>query len=205
MLKFSARASLVCASLLLASGAMAAPAATSAAASAAPKPAATTVSNQLLAAQSQVRFTAKQMGVPMKGLFQQMTGQVQWDAKNPAASQIRIRIPVASITLGAAETDAELRRADWFAADRFPHAEFVVSKIEVLSADKLQVQGQLSIKGVSQTVQTEAKLSRSNGLTTATGSFPMRRLAYQIGLGAWGDTSIVADEVQVQYRIVMRD
>ena len=43
--------------------------------------------NQLLPAQSEVRFTAKQMGVPMQGVFTQLTGTVQWNAAKPEASQ----------------------------------------------------------------------------------------------------------------------
>lgn len=33
------------------------------------------------------------------------------------------------------------------------------------------------------------------------GTLPLKRTAFGIGEGAWSDTSIVADEIQVSYRI----
>jgi polyisoprenoid-binding protein YceI len=35
------------------------------------------------------------------------------------------------------------------------------------------------------------------------GSFPLKRLDYGIGSGVWGDTSVVADEVQVRFHLVL--
>ncbi len=187
----------VAAGLVASAGAQSTPVATPVAKAAAS-------ANHLLVAQSKLRFTAKQMGVPMKGLFTQLGGQVQWRADAPEQSRIRMVVPVASATLGSPEMDAELRKPDWFAADKFPNAVFESTKIERLSADTLRVHGKLSIKGHSQAVQSVAKLSRTGGVTTATGSFDMKRLAFKVGLGAWGDTAIVADEVQVQYSIALQ-
>jgi hypothetical protein len=45
------------------------------------------------------------------------------------------------------------------------------------------------------------KGSGSTQRTTATGNFAIKRLVFKIGDGPWGDTSLVADEVQVRFRI----
>ena len=42
------------------------------------------------------------------------------------------------------------------------------------------------------------QLSQTGGLSTATGSFVLKRLDYRIGEGDWKDTSMVADEVLVE-------
>jgi len=43
-----------------------------------------------------------------------------------------------------------------------------------------------------------------NGATTmATGSFPIKRLAFKIGENEWADTSMVADDVQVNFKLAL--
>lgn len=163
------------------------------------------VGNQLLAAQSEVRFTAKQMGVPMPGMFSKLAGSVQWNAAKPESCHIRLEVPVASATVGAPEMDAELPKAEWFAASQFPTAVFESSSVRALGGNRFEVQGSLSIKGVRLPVKTEATVTSSGATSLATGQLSIARLAYNIGLGAWGNPSVVADPVQVQYRIRLKN
>ena len=164
--------------------------------------------NQLLPAQSEVRFTAKQMGVPMQGLFTQLTGTVQWNAAKPEASHIRLEIPVASATVGSPEMDGELPKAEWFAASQFPTAVFESSAVRALGGNRFEVMGTLGIKGVKWPVKTQALVlpnPADKGVTSnASGTLSIARLAYKIGQGSWGDTSVVADTVQIQYRIRLK-
>ena len=41
------------------------------------------------------------------------------------------------------------------------------------------------------------------GTTTASGSFVLKRLAFRIGDGDWKDTSMVADDVQVRFKLAL--
>ena len=47
------------------------------------------------------------------------------------------------------------------------------------------------------------QLAQSGTTTTATGTLPLKRLQFKIGEGEWGDTSMVADEVQVQFKLAL--
>ena len=40
-------------------------------------------------------------------------------------------------------------------------------------------------------------------MTTATGVLPIKRLAFKIGEGDWADTSMVADDVQVKFKLAL--
>lgn len=40
-------------------------------------------------------------------------------------------------------------------------------------------------------------------VTTAIGSFAIKRLTFKIGDGEWADTSMVADPVQVKFKLAM--
>ena len=63
--------------------------------------------------------------------------------------------------------------------------------------------GTLTIKGNAQKVSLPVTLTQSGGTTTATGTLPLKRLAFKIGDGDWKDTSMVADEVNVQFKLAL--
>ena len=46
-------------------------------------------------------------------------------------------------------------------------------------------------------------LTQSGATTTATGVLPIKRLAFKIGDGEWADTSMVAEEVQVKFKLAL--
>ena len=157
----------------------------------------------LVPAQSAVNFEAKQMGVPLKGQFKKFDAQIAFDAAKPENSKIHFTVDTGSATMGAKETDAELPKADWFNVAKFPQAVFDSTAVKALGGGKYQVDGKLSIKGQVQNVSIPVQLAQSGTTTTATGTLPLKRLQFKIGEGEWGDTSMVADEVQVQFKLAL--
>ncbi len=158
---------------------------------------------QLAPAQSSIEFTAKQMGVPMQGQFKKFDAQVAFDPAKPATSRIRFTVDTGSATMGARETDAELPKPVWFNVAQFPQATFESSAIKALGGGKFDVAGKLTIKGTSVNVSVPVALAQSGATTTATGVLPIKRLAFKIGDGEWADTSMVADEVQVKFKLAL--
>ncbi|MBI3101835.1 MAG: YceI family protein [Burkholderiales bacterium] len=158
---------------------------------------------QLVPAQSSIEFTAKQMGVPMQGQFKKFDAQVAFDPAKPATSRIRFTVDTGSATMGARETDAELPKPVWFNVAQFPQATFESNAIKALGGGKFDVAGKLTIKGTSVNVSVPVALAQSGATTTATGVLPIKRLAFKIGDGEWADTSMVADEVQVKFKLAL--
>ena len=157
----------------------------------------------LVPAQSAVNFEAKQMGVPLKGHFKKFDAKIAFDAAKPEASKIHFAIDTGSATMGAKETDAELPKADWFNVAKFPQATFDSSAVKALGGGKFQVDGTLTIKGNAQKVSLPVTLTQSGATTTASGTLPLKRLTFKIGDGDWKDTSMVADEVTVQFKLAL--
>ena len=157
----------------------------------------------LVPAQSSVEFTARQMGVPLQGHFKKFDAQVAFDPAQLATSRIRFTVDTGSATMGARETDAELPKAPWFNVPQFPQATFESSAIKALGGGKFDVAGKLTIKGSAVNVSVPVTLVQSGATTTATGSLPIKRLAFKIGDGEWADTSMVADEVQVKFKLTL--
>ncbi|MGY4831239.1 YceI family protein [Sphaerotilaceae bacterium SBD11-9] len=158
---------------------------------------------KLMPAQSEIAFTSKQMGVPVDGKFNKFEAQVSFDPKQPAAAKIAFTVDLASVAFGAKETEAEVAKADWFNTKAFPQATFQSSSVKAAGPGKFEVAGTLAIKGASQNVVVPVTVSQAGGTTTATGAFVLKRLDYRIGDGDWKDTSMVANEVQVKFKLAL--
>jgi polyisoprenoid-binding protein YceI len=158
---------------------------------------------QLVPAGSEIAFTSKQMGVPVDGRFRKFDAQVAFDPKKPETARIGFTIDLASVTLGAAETEAEVAKADWFDTGKFPQATFRSTIVKAAGAGKYEVAGRLTIKGASQDVVVPVTLAQSGANTTASGAFVVKRLDFRIGDGDWRDTSMVANDVQVRFRLAL--
>ena len=157
----------------------------------------------LLPAQSEIAFVSKQMGVPVEGRFKKFDAQVSFDPAKPANGKITLAIDINSITLGAPEPDAELPKAVWFNVARFPQATFQSSSIKNLGGGKLEVVGKLAIKGQTQDATIPVMLTQNGTTTNASGVLTIKRLAYKIGENEWADTSMVADDVQVRFKLAL--
>ena len=158
---------------------------------------------KLLPAQSEIVFVAKQMGVPVGGRFRKFDAQISFDPSKPESSKMAFTVDMASASRGAPEVDAELPKPVWFNVPKFGQASFESTLVRRVGPGKIEVQGPLSIKGAAQTLQVPVQLSQSGGVTTAVGSFALKRLAFRIGDKEWADTSMVADDVQVRFKLVL--
>lgn len=156
---------------------------------------------QLLAAQSELTFAAKQMGVPVEGRFKRFEAKLAFDPKKPEAGSVAFTIDLGSATLGAAEFDAELAKPAWFDSKKLPQATFQSTSIKALGSGKFEIAGKLSIKGQTRDLSVPISLNQAAGTTTATGAFVLKRLEFKIGDGDWADTSMVANEVQVKFKL----
>lgn len=158
---------------------------------------------KLLPAQSSMAFEIKQMGVPVQGHFKKFDAQINFDAAKLAASKVNFTVDIASTTLGAPEMDSELPKPTWFNTAKFPQAQFTSSAFKALGGGKYEVTGKLAIKGQSRDVTVPLSMTQAGAITTASGVLPIKRLAFKIGEGDWADTSMVADDVQVRFKLAL--
>ena len=156
----------------------------------------------LVPAQSEVAFTSRQMGVPVDGKFKSFSAQVTFDPAKLATSSIAFSVDTGSADISR-EANAELPKAVWFNAAQFPKATFTSSSIKRLDATRFEVAGKLAIKGVISDVVVPVTLAQNGAATVASGAFPIKRLSFRIGEKEWADTSMVADEVQVKFKIAL--
>jgi polyisoprenoid-binding protein YceI len=158
---------------------------------------------KLVPAQSEIAFASKQMGVSVDGRFKKFDAKVVFDPAKPETSNIAFSIDTGSATVGAPESDAELPKPSWFNVVKFPQATFQSGAVKKTGPGKFEVAGKLSIKGNVRDVVVPVTLTQSGTVTTASGTFALKRLAFKIGENEWADTSMVADDVQVKFKLAL--
>ena len=158
---------------------------------------------KLLPAGSEITFVSRQMGVPVEGQFRKFDAQISLDPAKPEAGKVSLTVDTGSATLGVRETDAELPKPTWFSVARFPQASFESSAIRATGQGRYEVRGRLTIKGQTQELLVPVTLAQTGSQWTASGQFAIKRLAFKIGENEWADTSMVADEVQVRFKLAL--
>ena len=154
-------------------------------------------------AASHVRFTSRQMGVPVDGAFRKFDASLAFDPEAPSAARGQLRIDLSSIDTGVREVDEEVTGAQWFDVKRHPEARFDMRQIQAQGGGRFQINGILSLKGNSQPVVLNAVLKPGGKQAIMEGSFVIKRLDFGIGGGVWGDVKVVANEVSVQFHLVL--
>ena len=158
---------------------------------------------QLQAAGSEIAFTTKQMGVPVEGKFTKFSAQITLDPKKPETGSVAFTIDTGSARFGSAELDAEVPKATWLNVPKFPQASFQSSAIKAAGAGKFEVLGKLSIKGSVHDVSVPVQLTQAGGNSTAVGAFTIKRLEFKVGEAEWADTSMLANDIQVRFKLVL--
>ncbi|WP_235953279.1 YceI family protein [Noviherbaspirillum galbum] len=154
------------------------------------------------AAKSAVSATFKQLNVPVEAKFKKFNAQIDFDAARPDAAKASVEIDVPSFDLGDPEYNKEVQKKEWFNGTQFPKASFVSSSIKPAAGGRLDVAGKLTIKGKSADVAFPLTVKKEGNAQVFEGTLPIKRLAFNIGEGEWKDTSMVADEVLIKFRVV---
>ncbi|OIP17348.1 MAG: polyisoprenoid-binding protein [Betaproteobacteria bacterium CG2_30_59_46] len=153
---------------------------------------------------SSIAFVSRQMNVPVEGVFKKFSAQISIDPAKPEAGRARIEIDLNNIDAGSTEANDELKSKNWFNTREFPRASFVSSAVKALGGGRFEAFGKTTLKGKTLESRAPFTLKQEKGVLILDGTFPLKRLAYGIGSGAWSDTSVVADEVLVKFHFVLK-
>ena len=157
--------------------------------------------NQVQTDKSAINFTYKQMGVTVDGKFKRFSSQLNFDPAKPTAAKARFDVELGSVDTGAPEGDEEVAGKPWFNTKAFPTARFISSSVKALGSNRYEVAGQLSIKGKTQEVVVPATFTAQGHSGVFEGSFTIHRADFSIGEGAWAKFDVVANDVQIKFRI----
>jgi polyisoprenoid-binding protein YceI len=146
------------------------------------------------AAHANVEFSIKHMMITtIRGHFQELEVDVDFDEQAPERSSVVARIATASITTNQERRDGHLRSPDFLDAERYPELLFRSTSIAKASGRGYQISGDLTIKDQTHPVVLDAELlgtvaGMQGGLLTAV------RAETTINRKDWGLTWNVALE-----------
>jgi polyisoprenoid-binding protein YceI len=107
---------------------------------------------------SEIAFTVRHAGISkVRGQFKEATATLDL-AENVADSAINATIQTASFDSGDVNRDGHVRGEDFFDVEKFPEISFVSNGL-VAKGDGYELQGDLTIKGVTRVVALETELN----------------------------------------------
>lgn len=115
------------------------------------------------------------------GRFERFDAQLTGDPARPEAAEITARIDMTSLNIANPDFAAELMGPDWFDAARYPDAVFRSQTVRVTGEQTAEIDGEMTLRGVSQPVTFSARLNGS--------AFDPLRRADVIGFSASGEIS----------------
>lgn len=154
------------------------------------------------ASKSTVTSTGKQLGVAVTGTFKKMSGDIRFNPAQLAQSSAKVDILVASYDMGMPEYNKNLLTPEWFDAAKYPKATFRSTSIKG-SGSQFTVSGQFGLKGKVQNVSFPVTVKTVGATQVFDGTLTVKRTAFGVGSGDWADTSVVADDVDIKFHVVV--
>ncbi|HNF89353.1 MAG TPA: YceI family protein [Thiobacillaceae bacterium] len=153
---------------------------------------------------SELRFTVRQMNVPVEGGFRKFSVDAAFDPAKPEQGRFKVEVDMASVDTGSEEGNSEARRPAWFDVARHPKALFVSREIRKDGPGRFTVNGDVSIKGRSRPFSAALTLTpKREGGWLAAGRYALKRTDFDIGGGEWADPSVVANEIDGRFRLLL--
>jgi polyisoprenoid-binding protein YceI len=116
------------------------------------------VTLQIDRAHTEVGFDVRHFFNKVHGRFTDFDGTIVYDPKNLAASSVAVTIRDSSINTANDRRDNHLRTQDFFWVEKYPTITFKSTKVLPGKDDKhFQVQGDLTIRGVTKPVTLDAE------------------------------------------------
>ena len=104
-------------------------------------------------AHASINFKISHLGYSyIVGRFNQFDGKFSYDANNPSAAKITVNIDPASVDTNHDRRDKHISNDDFLDVDKFATAKFVSNKVVDKGDGKLDVQGNLTVHGVTKPI-----------------------------------------------------
>lgn len=149
-------------------------------------------------------FRVKHMNTAfVYGMFRDIKGTVVVDEANPARSSINLEVNADSVFTANEQRDNHLRSPDFFNTRQFPTITFRSTSIRRVNANTVQVQGNLTMRGVTRPLTATVNLTgkgknpQGRDIIGFETTFTIRRSEFGIRYGLPG----LGDEVHVMLSV----
>lgn len=153
-------------------------------------------------AKSKLTFTADAFFNNVSGEFHTWQGAINFVDGKPLESSVIVKIDTTSIDTQSSMRDGHLRSKSFFFVQQYPEATFVSKKLTPVEgkADTYQVDGVLTIRGVSKEVGFPAEIKKDGDRVTAKASLNINRRDF--GINFRSAMNPIKPEVAVNFDVV---
>ena len=160
---------------------------------------------------SSIYFKVRHTFVPVRGLFEDFTGTVDFDAADQKLKNVDFQVQVDSINTNITKRDNHLRSDVFFAAGEYPEMSFSSSRIQEVEDGRYLAQGQLTIKDVSKEMEIKIEflgmkdnpLRKNQKVAGFVAEFSMDRLDFNVGSGQFARMDVIGEEVHILVALEM--
>lgn len=154
--------------------------------------------------QSHLTFSGHQGDSPFTGEFKTFTPIVAFDKNDLKSSHIKVIINTGSASIQGVSGGENLPTAAWLNVTQFPEAVFESTEITSTGNDTYQVNGTLTILGVTKDISLPFSLKEIDGMTQASGKVTLKRLDFGIGKSVDPNGKTISDDVDVKFDLIAR-
>jgi len=109
---------------------------------------------------TKIMFAYSHLGMSQQyGRFDGFDGEITFNAEKMAESKVNVTIDVNSIDTDVAKLDEHLKSADFFDTAKHPKITFKSTSVKQTGSKSMQITGDLTIKGRTQSVVLDATLN----------------------------------------------
>jgi polyisoprenoid-binding protein YceI len=113
---------------------------------------------QIDPAHSQIQFSVRHMMISnVRGRFENFTGAIEFEEKDPTRSLVDVQIETASINTRETQRDNHLKSPDFLNAEKYPYLSFKGKRIEKIDDSHGRVIGDLTIRDVTKEVALDVE------------------------------------------------
>jgi len=151
---------------------------------------------------SSVEFSGTHAGEGFSGVFEKWQADIIFDKNNLPDSRFTAQFFLDSAKTGNNMYDGTLPTADWFDIKNSPLAEFTSSAITAGEDGSYTAVGNLTIRNITKPAEFNFTISDvDRAPVTATGSFIINRLDYDIGKKSDAKAEWVGKDISVKLNI----
>ncbi|WP_306520442.1 YceI family protein [Gemmatimonas sp.] len=155
-------------------------------------------------AHSEINFVADSRMLSAHGFFGKWDADVKLDAARYENSTVAITIDAASINTRVDMRDNHLRSADFFDVAKYPTITFKSTGVKQTAANKLEITGDLTVKGVTKKIVVPASVMfYDKGVGRFRGTLTVLRKDF--GVSYDPAVNPIENEVQVQWDIALKE
>ena len=141
------------------------------------------------AEESKVQWLGKKVTGEHTGEIRMAYGDLQFDGEELTGGSFEIDMK--SITNSDIENEeynqklvGHLKSDDFFGVEKYPKASFVITGVEQKKAGKYHIKGDLTIKGITKSIEFPAQVTMLDSKATATASITVDRSEFNVRYGS---------------------